>query len=222
MTQRFKDRTDAGRKLAKLLAHLSHRDAIVLGLPRGGVPVGYEVARALRASLDVLNVRKLGIPWQEEMAMGAIGTGGVVVLNHPVIMAAGITKSMLDEAINLQRMELDRRERVYRNGRPAPSLRGRVVILVDDGIATGATVRAAITVLRAQEPSRLVLAVPVVQDSVASELSREVDEFVCVSRPEDLFAVAVWFDHFPQLTDEEVRGLLARAASEPATASLIS
>jgi putative phosphoribosyl transferase len=218
MAKRFKDRTDGGRQLATLLAHVRARNPIVLALPRGGLPVAYEVAHALKAPLDVLNVRKLGVPWHEELAMGAIGTGGVRVLNNEVIMAAGITRSMLDEATDFQRLELDRRERLYRSGRPAPELRGRAVILVDDGIATGATVRAAIAVVRAQKPARLVLAVPVAQDSVASELARDVDEFVCVTRPSDLYAIAVWYDHFPQLTDQEVQAILARAAAEPAAA----
>lgn len=220
MTKRFKDRTDAGRQLASLLSELRGQNAIVLGLPRGGLPVAYEVAHALNAPLDVLNVRKLGVPWHEELAMGAIATGGVRALNNEVIMAMGITKTMLDEATQLQGLELDRRERLYRSRRPAPDLRGRTVVLVDDGIATGATVRAAISVVRAQKPARLVLAVPVVQESVAAELAREVDEFVSVIRPGDLYAIAVWYEAFPQLTDHDVRSILARAAAEPA-ASLV-
>jgi len=150
--------------------------------------------------------------------MGAIATGGVRVLNNDVIMATGITKAMLEEATDFQRLELDRRDRLYRSGRPAPELLGRTVILVDDGIATGATVRAAISAVRAQQPARLVLAVPVAQDSVATELARDVDEFVCVRRPGDLYAIGVWYDHFPQLTDQEVQAILARAAAEPAAA----
>ena len=218
MPRRFKDRTDAGRQLAATLTHLRGRNVLVLGLPRGGLPVAYEVAHALHAPLDVLNVRKLGVPWHGELAMGAIATGGVRVLNNDVVMAAGITESILEEATALQRLELDRRERLYRSGRPAPELRGRTVVLVDDGIATGATVRAAIGVIRAQHPARLVLAVPVAQDSVATELAREVDELACVSRPGDLSAIGVWYDHFPQLTDQEVQTILARPAAEPAAA----
>jgi putative phosphoribosyl transferase len=218
MTERFKDRTDGGRRLAMLLTHLRGRNPIALALPRGGVPVAYEVAHALNAPLDVLNVRKLGVPWHEELAMGAIGTGGVRVLNNAIIMAAGITKTMLEEATNIQRLELDRRERLYRGGRPAPELRGRTVILVDDGIATGATARAAIAVVRAQQPARLVLAVPVVQESVATELARDVDELVCVTRPGDLYAIGVWYDRFPQVSDQEVQAILARAAAEPPAA----
>ena len=218
MAERFTDRTDGGRRLATLLTPLRAQNPIVLGLPRGGLPVAYEVAHALNAPLDVLNVRKLGVPGQEELAMGAIATGGVRVLNDDVIMAAGITKSMLEKATDLQRLELDRRERLYRGGRPAPQLRGRTVILVDDGIATGATVRAAIAVVRAQNPARLVLAVPVAQDSVVTELARDVDELVCVTRPGDLYGIGIWYDHFPQLTDGEVQAILARAAAEAAAA----
>ena len=218
MVKRFQDRSDAGRQLGRCLAHLRGQNPIVLGLPRGGLPVAFEVAHALKAPLDVLNVRKLGVPWHEELAMGAIATGGVRVLNNDVIMAAGITKATLDEATDFQRLELDRRERLYRRGRPAPDLRGRTVILVDDGIATGATVRAAIGVVRAQRPAHLVLAVPVAQDSIAGELAHEVDEFVCVLRPGDLYAIGVWYDQFPQLTDREVQAILARAAAEPAAA----
>ncbi|HEX7981834.1 MAG TPA: phosphoribosyltransferase [Gemmatimonadaceae bacterium] len=218
MTERFKDRTDAGRRLAALLAHFRGQNPIVLALPRGGLPVAYEVAHALKLPLDVLNIRKLGVPWHEELAMGAIGTGGVRVLNNEIIMAAGITTTTLDEVTQLQRLELDRRERLFRSGRPAPGLRGREVILVDDGIATGATVRAAVAVVRAQKPARLVLAVPVAQDSIATELERDVDEFVCVTRPSDLYAIGVWYDHFEQLTDREVQAILARAAGEPAAA----
>ena len=216
MAKRFKDRSDGGRQLAALLAHLRDENPIVLGLPRGGLPVAYEVAHALHAPLDVLNVRKLGVPWHEELAMGAIATGGVRRLNENVIVAAGVTTAMLDEATKVQRVELERRERLYRSGQPAPDLHGRSVVLVDDGIATGATVRAAIAVVRAQKPAHLVLAVPVAQESVAAELAREVDEFVCVIRPGDLYAIGVWYDAFPQLTDREVQDILRRAAAEPA------
>ena len=218
MRTRFQDRADAGRELASRLSHLSGKSTIVLALPRGGVPVGYEVAHALHAPLDVLNVRKLGVPWHEELALGAVATGGVRVLNNEIVMAAGVTKQDLDDITRLQRLEIDRRERLYRNGRPAPDLHGRIVILVDDGIATGATVRAAIAVVKAQNPSRLVLAVPVAQASVAAELARAVDEVVCVLAPEDLYAIGLWYDSFSQLEDEDVQRILARAAAEPAAA----
>jgi predicted phosphoribosyltransferase len=215
---RFKDRADAGRELANRLSHLAGKDTIVLALPRGGLPVGYEIARALHVPLDVINVRKLGVPWHEELALGAIATGGVRVLNSNVVMVAGVTQVDLDSVTRLQRLELERRERLYRGGRPAPVLHGRTVILVDDGIATGATVRAAISVVRAQGPAHLVLAVPVAQASVATELAREVDELVCVLTPSDLYAIGLWYDSFSQLKDDEVQRLLARAAAEPAAA----
>lgn len=222
MPTRFKDRTSAGRDLAAKLAHLRDQNVIVLGLPRGGLPVAYEIAHALHAPLDVLNVRKLGVPWHEELAMGAIATGGVRVLNNDVIMATGVTRETLDEVTALQRLELDRRERLYRSGGLAPVLRGRIVVLVDDGIATGATARAAISVVRAQQPARVVLAVPVVQASMADALKREVDELVYVVAPGDLYAIGVWYDSFPQLTDEEVRKILARSAAESAAALLVT
>lgn len=213
--RRFIDRADAGRCLTPLLEHLRKQNVIVLGLPRGGVPVAYEVAHTLGAPLDVLNVRKLGVPWHEELAMGAVATGGVRVLNDEVIRAAGITPAAIAEATDIKRAELEVRERVYRGSRPAPDLRGRTVLLVDDGIATGATVRAAIAVVRAQKPARIVLAVPVAQASICSELSHEVDEFICVIKPDDLYAIGLWYDEFPQLTDRDVQAILARAAAEP-------
>ena len=218
MRTRFKDRADAGRELAGQLTHLSGKDTIVLALPRGGLPVGYEIAHELRAPLDVINVRKLGVPWQEELALGAIATGGVRVLNSDIVMAAGVTREDLDNVTRLQQLELDRRERLYRGGRPAPALRGRTVVLVDDGIATGATARAAISIVRQQSPARLVLAVPVAQASVAAELTREVDEFVCPLTPSDLYAIGLWYDSFTQLKDDDVQRILARAAAEPPAA----
>jgi len=224
MPSRFKDRTEAGRTLAERLAHLAGQDVIVLALPRGGLPVAYEVARALEAPLDVLNVRKLGVPWQEELAMGAVSTGGVRVLNEDVVRAAGMTAADIEAATTKQRAEIDRREKLYRGGRPAPNLTGRTVIVVDDGIATGATVRAALAVVRAQHPKRLVLATPVVQDSVAADLARDVDELVAPLTPTSLYAIGLWYDEFPQLTDENVKEILARptvqaSAVAPATAS---
>lgn len=209
MPRQFTDRARAGQALAKKLEHLRGRNLLVLGLPRGGLPVAYEVARALNAPLDLLNVRKLGVPWHEELAMGAIGAGGVRVLNHDVVMSMGITKALIEEVAAVQQAELDRRERVYRNGRAAPAIRDRTVILVDDGIATGATVRAAIAVVRTQEPAAIILAVPVVQQTVAAELRPDVDELVAVVTPADLIAIGAWYDHFEQLTDREVQRLLA-------------
>jgi putative phosphoribosyl transferase len=209
MDMRFTDRAEAGQALAKKLAHLSEQNSIVLALPRGGLPVAYEVARALRAPLDVLNVRKLGVPSQPELAMGAVSTGGVRVLNDEVIRAAGVSATDLEEATAAQRKEIERREQLYRGGRPAPVLEGRTVIVVDDGIATGATVRAALAVVRAQKPARLVLGVPVAAASTVRSLAGEADEVVSVLTPEDLFAIGLWYDSFPQLTDADVQRFLA-------------
>lgn len=216
MRTRFKDRADAGRELAGRLSHLSDENTIVLALPRGGLPVAYEIAHAMHVPLDVLNVRKLGVPWHEELALGAVATGGVRVLNNEIVMIAGVTRQDIDDITRLQRLEIDRRERLYRGGRPAPDLEGRTVILVDDGIATGATVRAAIAVVKSQAPARLVLATPVAQASVVAELAHEVDELVCLLTPADLYAIGLWYDSFPQLRDEDVQHILAQAAAEPA------
>jgi putative phosphoribosyl transferase len=212
LTDRFEDRTDAGRQLAAKLAHLRGQPIVVLALPRGGLPVGFEVARALGAPLDVLNVRKLGVPWQEELAFGAIAGGGVRVLNDDVIASAGLSTEDIERATAEQEAELERRERLYRGGRPPRALRGQTVVLVDDGIATGATVRAAITVIRAQSPAKLVLAVPVAQATVAAQLRTAVDEMVCVLTPSDLYAIGGWYESFPQLSDDDVKSILARAA----------
>lgn len=219
MMSPFTDRASAGRALATKLEHLRGRDVIVLGLPRGGVAVAYEVAQALGATLDVLNVRKLGVPWHEELAMGAIGAGSVRVLNNDIIMSMGIRKADLEKTTARERRELDRRERTYRGGRPAPTLHNRTVILVDDGIATGATVRAAIEVVRTQQPSAIVLAVPVVQRSVAAELRRDVHDLIALVTPADLIAIDVWYDRFPQLTDDDVRSTLARSGISAGTGS---
>jgi putative phosphoribosyl transferase len=219
MPRRFTDRTEAGRALAERLGHLADQDCIVLALPRGALPVAYEVAHALRAPLDVLNVRKLGVPSQPELAMGAVATGGVRVLNDDVIRDAGVSMAEIEIAMDTQRQEIDRRERLYRGGRPAPRLEGRTVIVVDDGIATGATVRAAIAVVRAQKPRRLVLATPVAAASTIRALSREVDEVVCASTPTALFAIGMWYDAFPQLTDADVQAVLAQSGAEAALAS---
>ena len=209
MQTRLRDRTEAGAALAGRLSHLRGEDVIVLALPRGGVPVAAEVARALDAPLDVLNVRKLGVPWHDELAMGAIATGGVRVLNNDVIFGTGVSSDDLEEVTRLQSIELERREKLYRAGRPAPVLTAKTVVIIDDGIATGATMRAAIAVVRAQNPARVVLATPVAQASVAATLDRQVDELVVLLSPEDLYAIGAWYDHFDQLTDDQVRAVLA-------------
>lgn len=214
---RFRDRAEAGRKLAAhLMRYAQCADVLVLGLPRGGVPVAYEVARALQAPLDLLVVRKLGVPYQEELAMGAIASGGVCVLNEELVQTLGISEQEIEAVTAREQQELLRREQLYRGDHPAPELHGRTVILVDDGIATGATMRAAIAVVRAQQPARIVLATPVAAFSICQTLSAEVDELVCLLTPEIFLGVGAWYQRFPQITDEQVRALLARARHIPA------
>jgi predicted phosphoribosyltransferase len=218
----FRDRADAGRQLASRLRHYVGRDdVLVLGLPRGGIPVAYEVARALGAPLDVFVVRKLGVPGQEELAMGAIATGGVRVVNRDVVDALYIPPDVLDRAAAAESLELERRERSYRGDRPEPRVAGKTVILVDDGLATGSTMRAAVAALRAQDPARIVVAVPVAAPSTCEELRREVDEMVCLATPEPFMAVGRFYQDFSQTTDEEVRERLAaaRASEVPAKGS---
>lgn len=211
----FQNRFTAGRVLAELLAHHGHRpNTLVLALPRGGVPVGYEVARMLGVPLDVFIVRKLGVPGHEELAMGAIATGGVRVLNPEVIDEAGILPEQLDEVAEQEGLELRRREARYRQGRPALDVRGRNVILVDDGLATGSSMRAAVMALREQAPARIIVAVPVAPLETCESLEALADEMVCARTPEPFFAVGLWYRQFEQTTDEEVRDLLERAARE--------
>jgi putative phosphoribosyl transferase len=209
---RFKNRYEAGRFLAeKLSAYANRPNTLVLALPRGGVPVAYEVAKALGATLDVFQVRKLGLPGHEELAMGAIATGGVRVRNPEVVEYLRIPDEVIDEVTARERQELDRRERLYREGRPALSPRGRVVILVDDGLATGSTMRAAALALRQQQPASIVVAVPVAAKQTSEELRAVADEVVCAVTPDPFYAVGLWYEDFAQTTDEEVRELLARA-----------
>jgi putative phosphoribosyl transferase len=211
----FLDRTDAGRQLAALLtAYADRSDVLVLALPRGGVPVAYEVARALHAPLDVFLVRKLGLPGQEELAMGAIASGGVRVLNDEVVRALDIPDEVIDAVAADEQRELERRERLYRDDRPAPEVRGRTVLLVDDGLATGSTMRAAVAALRQQQPRRIVVAVPVAAAETGEELRAEVDDVVCARTPDPFYAVGVWYRSFAQTTDQQVHDLLERAAEE--------
>ena len=210
----FEDRFEAGRVLASKLGEFSGRnDVVVLALPRGGVPVGYEVARALRAPLDVFVVRKLGTPGQEELAMGALASGGVTVLNREVIQALGIPQQTIEAVVAREERELERREREYRGQRPAASVRGRTAILVDDGLATGSSMRVAAKALRKEAAAEIVVAVPVASASTCSEFELEVDKVVCATTPEPFSAVGQWYRNFSQTTDEEVRDLLARSAS---------
>jgi putative phosphoribosyl transferase len=205
----FHDRFEAGRVLATRLSVYADRpDAIVLGLPRGGVAVAYEVARALHLPLDVFIVRKLGVPGQEELAMGAIASGGVRVLNHAVIRALGLSQAQIEEVIRREEQELRRREEQFRGNRPPPDLKGKTVILVDDGLATGATMWAAITAVRQQQPAKIVMAVPVADPSGCESFRQIADEVVCAITAEPLHAVGLWYQDFPQLTDDEVRSLL--------------
>jgi predicted phosphoribosyltransferase len=212
MTRRFRDRTEAGQFLAAKLGHYANRpDVIVLALPRGGVPVAYEVARALNVPLDVFIVRKLGVPGYEELAMGAVASGGLRVLNDQVVRALQIPDYVIDAVAAWEKQEIARREREYRGDRPPPDVRGRIVILVDDGLATGATMLAAVKALRQQQPARIVVAVPTAAAETCDALKTEVDEIICAVTPEPFYAVGFWYEDFAQTTDEEVRELLARS-----------
>src|SRR3981081_3540274 len=207
----FRDRREAGRLLAAKLAKYGGRpDVIVLALPRGGVPVAYEVASVLGAPLDVFVVRKLGVPGQEELAMGAVATGGVRVLNDQFVKRLGIPQRIIDTVTAWERQELAWRADLYRGGRPPPEVRGRTVILVDDGLATGATMHAAIQALRQQQPERIVVAVPTASPDTCEEMKAEVDDVICAITPEPFHAVGLWYQDFSQTTDEEVRDLLSR------------
>jgi predicted phosphoribosyltransferase len=207
----YVDRRHAGRVLASALSKYSGRtDVIVLALPRGGVPVAYEVARQLAAPLDVFVVRKLGVPGHEELAMGALASGGLWVLNGDVVKSLDISEEEIHRAAQNENRELMRRERAYRGERPGLDVLHRTVILVDDGLATGATMRVAIKALRKRDPARVVAAVPVAAPETCSELSAEADEIVCAATPRPFFAVGPWYEDFSQTTDEEVRELLER------------
>ena len=213
MGMTFSNRAEAGRILAeKLEKYAGRNDVIVLGLPRGGVPVAYEVAKRLGAPLDVFTVRKLGVPGFEELAIGAIASGGVRVLNEDVVRALPNAEQMIESITAKESAELERREHSYRDGRPAPNLRDRVVILVDDGLATGATMRAAVAALQQRGVARIVVGVPVGAPETCREFENEVDETVCAIAPKWFQAVGQYYEDFSQTTDEEVRELLARGA----------
>lgn len=208
----FGDRVDAGRRLAeKLRAYANREDVVVLGIPRGGVPVAFEVAAALNAPLDVFLSRKLGVPGQEELAFGAVATGGVRVLDQELIEAVGISKQEIEQITQKVRAELERRERVYRGARPPLNLEGKVAILIDDGIATGSSMRAAINALRQLKPARVVVAVPVAPLSTCNRLKSDVDELICVHMPESFYAIGQFYADFSQVADEEVTNLIHRA-----------
>ena len=215
----FTDRRDAGRRLAPLLEELRGRsDLFVLGLPRGGVPVAYEVALSLGAPLDVYVVRKLGLPGREELAMGAIASGGVLVLNRDVTEPLGIPPAVIERVVRAEAEELTRREQACRGGRPPLDVRNRTVVVVDDGLATGSTMRAAVAGLGARGTASIVVAVPVGARATCAELLELADQVVCAYTPEPFGGVGIWYDDFTQTTDEEVRELLERAAEERVSA----
>jgi putative phosphoribosyl transferase len=209
----FENRADAGVKLATKLSRYANRpDVLVLALPRGGVPVAYEVARALRAPLDVFIVRKLGVPGYEELAMGAIASGGVRVMNDDIARSFDFPQTVINSIARREEAELRRRERLYRGNRPAPNVHGRTVILVDDGLATGSTMRAAAVALRQMGPSKVIVAVPVAAPETCAEFRSEVDDVICFATPDPFMAVGAWYADFSQTSDQEVRDLLERAA----------
>jgi predicted phosphoribosyltransferase len=209
----FRDRNEAGQTLADHLKPIvANQNVLVFALPRGGVPVGFEVAQHFRADLDVFLVRKIGVPGHEELAMGAVASGGVRVLNHSIIETLGIPSNAIDRAIEREEREIARRERLYREGRPPIDPAGRTVVLVDDGLATGATMLAAASALRSKQPAKIIVAVPVASEQAREEIASHVDRIVCIATPEPFCAVGVWYEDFSQTTDEEVRALLERAA----------
>jgi putative phosphoribosyl transferase len=212
MKRRFQDRADAGRLLARKLSHYADRnDVLVLGMPRGGVPVAFEVAKSLRAPLDVFIVRKLGVPGHEELAMGAIASGGIRVLNDAVIRSTPISDEVIDRVTARERIELERRELTYRGDLGAPSVIGKTIILVDDGIATGSTMLAAVAALRQQKPARLVAGAPAAPIDCCDVLRQMVDELVVIVRPNPFYSVGHSYEVFGQTTDEEVQELLTNS-----------
>lgn len=212
MAAQYQDRFEAGRQLAAhLQAYANRPNVLLLALPRGGVPVAFAVARALHVPLDLFLVRKLGVPGQEELALGAIATGNVRVINSDVVQSLRISEQTIEQITRREQQELERREQLYRDDRPPPDLRDRVVILIDDGLATGASMRAAARAVRQQRPARLVVAVPVAAPSACEEFQPEADEVICAYTPEPFYGVGWWYRDFAQISDREVRELLARA-----------
>ncbi len=215
----FHDRVDAGRQLARKLAGYANRkDVLVLGIPRGGVPVAFEIAQALHVPLDIILVRKLGTPGQRELAMGAIASGGIRILNQQLIAELGVTKEQLAETVAAQEAELQRREQLYRGVRPGIPVQGKIIILVDDGIATGSSMLAAINALRTLQPQKIVVAVPVAPSHRVDPIQKAVEEFVCVLAPEWFFSIGEFYENFSQIDDSEVHALLERGVAPPAVA----
>jgi putative phosphoribosyl transferase len=212
MNKLFHDRTEAGRRVAEMLGDYARRaDVLILALPRGGVPVAFEVAKALNAPLDIFVVRKLGLPSNEELAMGALASGNIRVLNKEVVRSFGVGARIIEAVAEKEQAELERRERLYRGDSPPPEVGGKTILLVDDGIATGSTVRAAIAALRQREPARIVVGVPVAPASTCEALRADADEVVCAKTPEPFYAVGQWYKVFDQTTDEQVRELFERS-----------
>ena len=215
MQKQFQNRAEAGRQLAaKLTEFKDRRDVVILALPRGGVPVGFEVAKALNAPLDVFIVRKLGVPGQEELAFGAIASGGTTVFNEALVQALRLPPALLERVVEKEQKELERREKLYRHGKAAPDLSGKIVIIVDDGLATGATMRAAVTAIRTLKPLQIVVAVPVASSDTCRDFKTKTDALcVCVMTPEPFYGVGMWYRDFEQTTDEEVCRLLGQTTS---------
>ena len=211
----FRNRIEAGQLLAaQLQEYVGHPDVLVLALPRGGVPVAYEIAKVLQAPLDLCLVRKLGVPTQPELAMGAIASGGVMVLNEGVLQSLHISQDALTEVVAQEQQELERRDRAYRGEQPFPDLRDRSLIVVDDGIATGSTMRAAVTALRTHQPKQIVVAVPVAPPQIDQLFQPVADRVVCLMQPDSLSSIGMWYDDFSQTDDDEVRELLQRSRQE--------
>lgn len=218
--RKFRDRTEAGRRLAcELSSYADDPNLFVLALPRGGVPVAFEVARELHAPLDVFIVRKLGVPGHEEFAMGAIATGGVILVDEDIVRQLGIRADEVEAVVRAEARELERRSRLYRGDRPPPDVAGRTVILVDDGLATGASMRVAAAALRQEHPARIVVAVPVAPRETCDALRQTADDVVCAVTPERFYAVGLWYENFEQTTDDEVHDLLEGAQRETIQAS---
>ena len=211
----FRNRSEAGKLLAEKLTAHANKDVLVLALPRGGVPVAFEIAKTLKVPLELLLVRKLGVPGHEELALGAVASGGVRVLNDDIVESLGISQEIIELVTNREKAELERRENLYRGDKPFPKLQGKMVIVVDDGIATGATMRVAVKALRQRKAAKIIVAAPTSALDTYEQLQREANEVVCLATPEPYLAVGTWYDDFSQTTDEKVKTLLAQIKNSP-------